>query len=97
MQLSQRQKTFSELFFALLECILNCEHFQKKDDSDSWCISEFMDSEKWLDNCLKSRGWEDPSTSNMVNGPKLFGNLIDNTFTVSFDHWEGNWVGQNLS
>ena len=46
MQLSQRQKTFSELFFALLECILNCEHFQKKDDSDSWCISEFMDSEK---------------------------------------------------
>ena len=35
MQLSQRQKTFSELFFALLECILNCEHFQKKDDSDS--------------------------------------------------------------
>ena len=26
---------------------------------------------KWLDKCLKSPASEDPSTSNMVNGPKL--------------------------
>ena len=30
MQLSQKQKTFSEFFAAFSECVLNCEHFQKK-------------------------------------------------------------------
>ena len=35
MQLSQKEKTFSQLFSAFLECILNCEHFQKKDDTHS--------------------------------------------------------------
>ena len=30
MQLSQKQKPFSQFFSAFLECILNCEHFQKK-------------------------------------------------------------------
>ena len=35
MQLSQKQKTFSEFFFAFLKSSLNFEHFQKKDDSHS--------------------------------------------------------------
>ena len=35
MQLSQKQKTFSEFFSAFLESSLNFEHFQKKDDSHS--------------------------------------------------------------
>ena len=33
----------------------------------------------WLDKCLKSSGSEDPSTSNMVSGPKHCWNLYDNT------------------
>ena len=32
MQLSQKQKSFSEFVFAFSECKLNFEHFQKKDD-----------------------------------------------------------------
>ena len=32
MQLSQKQKTFSEFFFAFLKSILNFKHFPKKDD-----------------------------------------------------------------
>ena len=35
MQLSEKQKTFSEFFSAFLESSLNFEHFQKKDDSHS--------------------------------------------------------------
>ena len=44
MQLSRKQKTFSEFFAAFLKSSLNFEHFQKKDDSHSWSISEITDS-----------------------------------------------------
>ena len=47
MQLSRKQKTFSEFFSAFLKASLNVEHFQKeKDDSHSWRISEITDTEK---------------------------------------------------
>ena len=46
MQLSRKQKTFSEFFSAFLKSSLNFEHFQKKDESHSWGISEITDSEK---------------------------------------------------
>ena len=35
MQLSRKQKTFSQFFAAFLKCSLNFEHFQTKDDSHS--------------------------------------------------------------
>ena len=35
MQLSQKQKTFSEFFFAFLKSILNFKHFPKKDETHS--------------------------------------------------------------
>ena len=34
-QLSQKQKTFFEFFFAFLKSILNFKHFPRKDDPDS--------------------------------------------------------------
>ena len=34
-QLSQKQKTFSEFFFAFLKSILNFKHLPKKDDPHS--------------------------------------------------------------
>ena len=46
MQLSRKQKTFSDFFSAFLKSSLNFEHFQKKDDSHSSDISEITDSEK---------------------------------------------------
>ena len=46
MQLSQKQKTFSEFFFAFLQSSLNFEPFQKKDESHGSDISEITDSEK---------------------------------------------------
>ena len=46
MQLSRKQKTFSEFFSWFLKSSLNFEHFQEKDDSPSLGISEIRDFEK---------------------------------------------------
>ena len=46
MQVSRKQKTFSEFFAAFLKSSLNFEHFQTKDDSHSWGISKITESEK---------------------------------------------------
>ena len=44
--LSQKEKTFSLIFFSFLKSTLNFEHFQEKDDPHSQCISEITLSEK---------------------------------------------------
>ena len=44
--LSQKQKTFSQFFSAFSKSTLNFAHFQKKDDSQSRCISRITISEK---------------------------------------------------
>ena len=44
--LSQKQKTFSGLFIALLKCALNLEHLQQKDEYPSLVISRIIDSER---------------------------------------------------
>ena len=46
MQLSRKQKTFSEFFSAFLKSSLNFVLFQKKDDPHGRCISKITDSEK---------------------------------------------------
>ena len=47
MQVSQKQKTFSEFFAPILKSNLNFKHFQKrKHEPHTWCISEFTDPEK---------------------------------------------------
>ena len=45
-QLSQKQKTFSQYFAAFLKSKLNFEHLKKKDDRQSRCISQITVSEK---------------------------------------------------
>ena len=47
MELSQEQKTFSELFFAFLKSVLNFKHLPKKDDPHSGCISGNTGSKKY--------------------------------------------------
>ena len=44
--LSQKQKTFSEIFLAFLKCALNLEHLKKKDEYPSRVISRIIDSER---------------------------------------------------
>ena len=43
-QLSRKEKTFSEFFVAFFKSSSNFEHFQKQDDSHSWGISKITDS-----------------------------------------------------
>ena len=45
MLLSLKQNIFSQFFSAVFESALNFEHFQKKDDPQSLCISEITDHE----------------------------------------------------
>ena len=56
MQLSQKQNTFSQLFFAFLKSILILTRFPKKEDPHSSCISEIKDCEywKWVQTLLQS-------------------------------------------
>ena len=44
-QLSQKQKSFSQLFFVFLKSRLIFRHFQKKEDSHGSCISEIKGCE----------------------------------------------------
>ena len=44
--LSRKPNTFSEFFCAFLKSTLHFEHFQKKDDPHSRCISQITVSEK---------------------------------------------------
>ena len=44
--LSQKQNNFSGFFSPFFESALNFEHFQKKDDPHSLCISEITDHER---------------------------------------------------
>ena len=46
MQLSRKQKIFSDVLYALIESRLNFEHFAKKDDPRSLCLSETADCER---------------------------------------------------
>ena len=45
MQLSQKQKKFSQFLATFLKSKLNLEYFRKKDDAHSFCISEITESE----------------------------------------------------
>ena len=47
--LSQKQKTFSGLFLALLKCALNLEHFEKKDEYSSLVRSKVINTEIGVD------------------------------------------------
>ena len=46
MQLSRKQKIFSEFFAVILKCRLNFKYFEKKNDPHRFCISEITDSQK---------------------------------------------------
>ena len=46
MHLSQKQSIFPQFLFAFFESALNFEHFQKKHDPHSLCISEITDRER---------------------------------------------------
>ena len=47
MKLSQKQKTFSQFFFAFLKSILSFKYLPKKGEPHTWCVSGNYGSEKY--------------------------------------------------
>ena len=69
-QLSQKQKPFSEFFSAFSKSVLIFEYFEKKMALIDFIFSKLRTPKTWLHQFLKSIVSEFPWTSNMVNGPK---------------------------
>ena len=98
MQLYQKQKTFSEVFFSIFKIYTKFGTFLKKRWTSLLMYFRNYELRKtWLDNYLKSPLSQDPSTSNMVNRTKHCSNLNDRNFTIFFDNCESNWVWKGFS
>ena len=97
MQLSQKQKSFSQFFPTFLKSTLISKYFHKKMTLIDFVISKLRTPKTRSDKCLKSPVPEDPSASNMVNVPKRCWNLHHSTFILFIDHCEVKWVGKSLS
>ena len=68
-QLSEKEKTFSQFFVAFLKSRLNFEDFDKKMTVTAFVFPKLPTPERWLGKCLKSNVSGDVSTSNMANVP----------------------------
>ena len=86
MQLSQKQKTFSQFFPALLESSLIFVCFEKKMTLAAFVFPKLRTLKTWLDKCLKSPVSENLSRSNMVNTAKHCWNLYHGTFITFIDY-----------
>ena len=60
MQLSEKEKTFSELFTAVLQPRLNFKYFETKDDPHRFCFSEITDSENLVTSTTKTSRFREP-------------------------------------
>ena len=58
--LSRKQKTVSEFCASFLEFSLNLEHFQKKDDPHSLCISKITGSKRYVRSMHKKSRFNGP-------------------------------------
>ena len=70
MELSQKQKTFSESFADFLKSYWNFEPFEKKKSFIAFVFSKLQTFKTWFDKCLKSPVLEDLFASNTVNVPE---------------------------
>ena len=68
LQLSKRQKTFSQFFAPFLKFPLNFEHFEKKDDPHSLCIFGKAHCERRGYTMTKKPHFRTPFNSEHVNG-----------------------------
>ena len=95
--LSQKQKTYSQLFSTFLKSTLNYAHFQIKDDPHSWCVYQITVSENGDSiNICKLRFKRSLPQKNMAKRPKDCRNLHNATFTMFAHPSEHNSVGKSL-
>ena len=98
MQLSRKQKPFSEFFSAFLKAGLNFQHFRKKKIT---LIAVIFPKLRTTKNLVRSISKEpvprDPSESSMVKATKHCWKLHGSAFTIFIDYCEGDWFGKSLS
>ena len=85
LQLSKKQKTFSQFFAAFLKTSWNLNASKKKMSLIAFVFPKLRTTKTWLDKCLKSLVSEDPSKRNMVNVPKHCSNMHHSTFIIFID------------
>ena len=97
-QLSQKQQSIFPTFHCILEIYIQFWKFWKQRwPSKLMYVWTYGLRKPMLDDCLKSPVSDDPSTSNMVNGPKPCWNLKDSASTIFIYHCEGSSAGEILS
>ena len=96
MQLSQKQKTFSQFFAPFLKCTINFKFLKKKMTLIDFVFPKLRTRKKWSYKCLKSPIYEDPSTSNIVNVPNHCWDLHHSTFITWIDHCQVKWIKKSL-
>ena len=72
MQISEKEKTFSEVFAAFLKSRLIVQHLKKKLTFIAFVLSNLRIPKTWLDKYPKSPVSEELSKSSMVNVPSHF-------------------------
>ena len=70
MELSQKQKPFSQFFSEFEKFRSSFEHLRKKLTLIDFVLPKLRTPKTWLDKCLKSPTLKDSSTSSVVNGLK---------------------------
>ena len=96
MQLSQKQKIFSQFFAAFLKSRLILNILKKTMSLTAFVFPKLRTLKTWLDKCLKNLVLEDPSTSNMVNVPKHCWNMHHSTIIIFIDLCQVDW-GERVS
>ena len=96
MQLSQKQKRFSQFYVPLMESSSNSKHFQKKMIVIAYLFSKLKTVKTWVDQSVKSVVSEHRLAVNILKGSKHLWNLRESVFIIFFDHSERKWLGKYL-
>ena len=89
MHLSQKQKIFSEFFFAFFESALNSEHFQKKMTLIAYVFPKIPTTKNVLREMSKSFRFREPLDRRHSKWA-----INQSAFIILSDHCEGNGVAK---
>ena len=92
MQLSKKQKAFSEFFITFLQSALNFKHFEKNMSLLAQVFLKLWLLKTCLLKCIKGLVSENPLAVNVLTSPKNCWKLQKSTSTKLSHHFERVWV-----
>ena len=96
MELSQKQKTFSQYFASFFKSRIISNILKKKMTFIDFLFPILRPPKTWSDKSLKSRVSEDSSPRNMVNLLKDCWNLHQSIIIIFIDQCQVKWVDRSL-